>query len=172
MEQAEQVEQPPPGWQRFLMKSKFGAGRDFAVTDLSEAPAFLVDGKLGPRPQADVNDAEGNTRYSVRGQLLGIPKRMTVSDREGQEVASLKAKFFSPIKTKMTLAMTDGSSWQVEGSFMEKDYSIAAEGKPIVRISQTWVTVRDKYTLDVVDGVDPALALAIVWAIDRWVERD
>ena len=25
---------------------------------------------------------------------------------------------------------------------------------------------------DVIDGVDPAFALAVVWAIDRWVERD
>jgi hypothetical protein len=34
------------------------------------------------------------------------------------------------------------------------------------------VTIRDAYTLDVIDGIDPALAAAVVWAIDRWVERD
>jgi hypothetical protein len=34
------------------------------------------------------------------------------------------------------------------------------------------VTIRDSYTLDVREGIDPALALAIVWAVDRWVEKD
>jgi uncharacterized protein YxjI len=42
----------------------------------------------------------------------------------------------------------------------------------MVQITQKWVTVRDAYTLDVADGVDPGLALAVLWAVDRWVERD
>ena len=42
----------PAGFTRFLMKSKFGAGRDFAVLDPdTEAQLFFVDGKLGPRPE-------------------------------------------------------------------------------------------------------------------------
>ena len=68
--------------------------------------------------------------------------------------------------------MAGGTEWHVEGSLLEKDYSISADGSPVVAISQKWVTIRDSYPLDVVDGVDPGLALAVVWAIDRWVERD
>ena len=38
----------PAGFTRYLMKSKFGAGRDFAVLDPdTEAQLFFVDGKLG-----------------------------------------------------------------------------------------------------------------------------
>jgi uncharacterized protein YxjI len=166
------VEPPPPGWQRYVMKSKFGAGRDFAVTDLNDAQVSYVDGKLGPRPKAEVKDGEGNVRFSVKGRLLGVPKQMTISDHDGREVASLKAKMFSPIKSRATLTMADGSSWQIEGSLLEKDYSITANGKPVVQISQKWVTIRDTYTLDVAEGVELPLALAIVWAIDRWTERD
>jgi uncharacterized protein YxjI len=55
---------------------------------------------------------------------------------------------------------------------MEKNYSISSEGQPIVQISQKWLTVRDKYTVDYVSSLDPALVMAVVWAIDRWVERD
>jgi uncharacterized protein YxjI len=166
------VEPPPPGWQRYVMKSKFGAGRDFAVTDLNDAQVAFVDGKLGPRPKAEVKDGEGNVRFSVSGRLFGVPKQMTISDHDGREVASLKAKMFSPIKSRATLTMADGSSWQVEGSLLEKDYSIAANGRPVVQISQKWVTIRDTYTLDVAEGVELPLALAIVWASDRWTDRD
>ena len=45
-------------------------------------------------------------------------------------------------------------------------------GRDVVRITQKWLTVRDTYTVDVADDVEVGLALAVVWAIDRWVERD
>lgn len=162
----------PSGWTRLAMKSKFGAGRDFAVLDAAGAQVYFVDGKMGARPSADVKDSAGEVLYRIKGHVLGIPKEITISDSGGREVATLKAKMFSPIKSKATLTMLHGAQWHVEGSLMEKDYDITADGAPVVRISQKWVTVRDSYTLDVIDGIDPGLALAVVWAIDRWVERD
>jgi uncharacterized protein YxjI len=164
---------PPPGWTRYLVKSKFGAGRDFAVLDpTTEAQRYFVDGKIGTRPKAEIRDAADATVYRVRGHLLGVPKQMTISDDAGNEVASLKAKMFSPIKSQMTLTLGDGSTWTLEGTFIEKEYSISSGGQPVVQITQKWVTVRDAYTLDVADGVDAGLALAVLWAVDRWVERD
>jgi hypothetical protein len=53
---------PPPaaGWSRFLVKSKFGAGRDFIVSDPeTEAQRYFVDGKLGPRPSAQITAGGG-----------------------------------------------------------------------------------------------------------------
>ena len=84
----------------------------------------------------------------------------------------LKAKAFSMIKDKMTMTMADGSTWQVQGTLMEKNYSISSEGEPIATITQKWLTVRDKYTVDYLSTLDPGLVMAVVWAIDRWVERD
>ena len=59
------------------------------------------------------------------------------------------------MKSRMTLEVPSGESWSLEGSFIEKNYSVTVAGRPIVQISQKWVTVRDTYTLDVADGVDP-----------------
>ncbi len=70
------------------------------------------------------------------------------------------------------MTMADGSTWQVQGTLMEKNYSITSDGQPIATISQKWLTVRDKYTVDYVSSLDPGLVMAVVWAIDRWVERD
>ena len=163
----------PHGYRRFLMKSKFGAGRDFTVLDPdTEEQLFLVDGKLGPRPKAEVQAKDGSVIYSVRGQLLGIPKKMSITDAAGTEVASLKAKAFSLVKDKMTMEMANGEEWQLTGQFIEKNYTVTSGGRDVVRISQKWVTVRDKYTVEVAEDADPGLAFAIVWAVDRWVERD
>jgi uncharacterized protein YxjI len=162
----------PAGWTRFLVKSKFGAGRDFIVSDpQTEEQRYYVDGKLGLRPHAEIAGGEG-ALYRVRGSLLGIPKRMTITDASGAEITSLKAQMFSPIKSRMTLNMASGEAWMLEGSFIEKNYTVSSAERPIAQISQKWVTIRDTYTLDVAEGIDPGLALAVLWAVDRWVERD
>jgi uncharacterized protein YxjI len=163
---------PPAGWSRYVMKSKFGAGRDFEVTDLSGALAYFVDGKIAARPKAEVRDAQDQVVYHVTGKLMGVPKKMAITRPDGSEVAHLSAKFFSPVKDRMTLAVADGEDWSLVGSFIEKNYSVSAQDRPIVQITQKWVTIRDQYVVDVADGVDAGLAFAIVWAVDRWVERD
>ena len=115
---------------------------------------------------------DGSVIYSVKGQLLGIPKKMSITDASGTEVASLKAKAFSMVKDKMTMTMANGEPWQLTGQFIEKNYTVTSGGQDVVRITQKWVSIKDKYTVDVADGADPGLAFAIVWAVDRWVERD
>lgn len=163
---------PAPGWTRLVFKSKFGAGRDFEVTDTTGTRVLLVDGKVGATPKAEVRDGQGTVLYTVKGQFLGIPKRMTISAAGGSQVAEIKAKAFSIVRDKMTMTMADGSTWQVQGTLMENSYSISSGGQPIAQITQKWLTVRDSYTVDYLSSVDPGLVMAVIWAIDRWVERD
>ncbi|NNU27624.1 LURP-one-related/scramblase family protein [Isoptericola sediminis] len=164
---------PPAGWARYLLKSKFGMGRDFAVLDPDTGEqSWFVDGKVGMRPRADIQDGDGQVVYTVTGKMFGIPKHMTISGADGTEIASLHAKMFSPIKDRMSMEVPGSEPWSLEGSFIEKNYSVTVGGRHVVQITQKWVTIRDAYTLDVADGVDVGLALAVVWAIDRWVERD
>lgn len=166
----------PEGYTRLLMKSKFGGGRDFAVLDpATETELYYVDGAaLAMRPKAEVKRGGkgGEVLYVTSGALMSIPKRMTISKADGTEVAELRAKAFSLIKDRMSLHVAGEDDWTLTGSFIEKNYAIERGGEHIVQITQKWVTIRDAYTVDVRDGVDPALALAIVWAVDRWVEKD
>lgn len=162
----------PAGWSRFLVKSRFAVGRDFVVLDpQTEEQLYLVDGKIGPRPQAEVR-ANDDVLYRVKGALFDIPKRLTITDAGGAEVAVLRAKMFSPIRNRMELEMRSGGPWTLEGALIEKNYTVMAGGEPIVAITQKWVTLRDTYTLDLAAGIDPGLALAVLWAVDRWVEGD
>lgn len=163
---------PPPGWTRITFKSKFGAGRDFNVLNEAGDPILLVDGKLGPKPKAEVTDTAGNVLFHIKGRMLGIPKRMNITRADGTEVAELHAKAFSFIKDKMTMHFADGSTWEVQGSLMEKNYTIHSGGQPIAKISQKWLTLRDSYAVEFVDSLEPSLVMAVIWAIDRWVERD
>ena len=164
----------PPGFTRFVMKSKFGAGRDFRVFDpQTEEQLFLVDGKVGTRPKADVQAGDGTVLYQVRGKLFGIPKRMDVTDMDGNQYAHLHAQAFKFVKDKIDVSLASGEQWLLEGDVIEKNYTVNdSAGRHVIQITQKWIQVRDQYVVDIADDVEPAAALALVWAIDRWVERD
>lgn len=164
----------PAGYTRLIMKSKMGVGRDFRALDPeTEAERYVVDGKLGLRPQADILDASGAVVALARGELLSFPKRITVTDAQGQPVAYLHARPFSFVRDKIDISLAAGGELTLEGNLIEKDYTMRdAAGSVVLQITQKWLTVRDRYTLDVAEGFDPAIALAIAWSIDRWVERD
>ena len=137
----------------------------------SEEQLYFVDGKWGLRPKAEVQDASGAVLAEVRGTATGIKKELTITDAAGAELASLKGKFFSPVKNSMTITLPSGETWLLEGSIMERTYTVASEGRPVLDITQKWVTVRDTFTLDIADGVDPVLALAVLWGVDRFAEQ-
>jgi len=163
---------PPAGWSRFLVKAKFAMGRDFAVIDpATEQQVYFVDGKLGWRAQCEIRDAAGTPLYRIRGNLLGIPKEVTISDAAGTEVGHLKAKFFSPVRSQMTITMKTGEEWKLVGSVFEREYTVTAGDQPVLTITQKWMTVRDQFVIDIGPGVDPGIALAIMWSVDRFVEQ-
>ncbi len=164
----------PPGYTRLLMKSKYGAGRDFRVLDpLTEEQLFYVDGKMGTRPKADVQAGDGTVLYQVRGRMFGIPKRMDITDANGNQYAHMHARPFTFVKDKIDVTLASGEQWLLEGDIIEKNYAVDdSTGRHVIQITQKWIQIRDQYVVDIADGVEPAAALALVWAIDRWVERD
>jgi uncharacterized protein YxjI len=162
----------PAGSTRFLVRSRFAVGRDFLVLDpVTEEKVFFVDGKWGVRPRAEVQDASGAVRASVRGTATGFKKELTITDPAGEELAHLSGKLISPVRNSMTIAVAGGEVWQLQGSIMERTYQVTSGGRPVIDITQKWATVRDTFTLDVADGIDPALALAVLWGVDRFAEQ-
>ncbi|WP_152650200.1 hypothetical protein [Demequina aestuarii] len=105
--------------------------------------------------------------------MLGIPKRMDVIDGAGEQVAHLHSPPFTVIKDKVNVAFASGEELQLQGTIIENDYAVRdSHGNLRIHITQKWVTVRDRDTVDVADGQRPEVAFALAWAIDRWVERD
>lgn len=158
---------------RYLVKSTFGLGRDFAVYDeKAKTKLYFVDGKMGIRTKADIEDISGTTVLRAHGRLFDIPKHMKFITPDGHVVASIKAKFFSPMKSRMTITLADGTEWKLEGNLIEKNYRVMVNGSPIMQVDQKWMTVRDKYYVEVSDSVNLPLIFGIVWAIDIWRERN
>lgn len=136
-----------------------------------------------------VKDENGNDRYYIEGELFSLGKKLHIYDMNNNELAFIHQKVLSflprffvyiggtqvaEIVKEFTLFRNkyriDGLGWEVNGDFMDHDYEISNNGRPIVIISKEWFTWGDSYLLDIADNVDPINALSVVLAIDCVIE--
>jgi uncharacterized protein YxjI len=162
---------PSDGMKRLLVKSKLGIGRDFSVFDDEEAKnkVYFIDAKIGFGTKADIKTPDNSIIYTAKGKIINIPRKMEFTTPDGKVVANLQAQF-SPIKSKLTMTLADGTVWQLEGNIVGKSYKVSDGQKIIINIDQKWLTIRDKYFVDIDSSVDTPLALGLVWAVDIWRE--
>jgi len=132
-----------------------------------------------------VKDEAGRDRYYVEGEIFTFGRKLHVYDAKGREAAFIKEKVWSwlpryyvfcgdreiaQIKKEFTFFYPqytiEGLGWEVNGSFLEHNYEITKNGRPIVTISKEWMSWGDSYELDISDPRDEIPALAVVLAID------
>jgi uncharacterized protein YxjI len=157
---------------RYLVKSKIGLGRDFTVYDDDEATnkVFRIDAKVGLGTKAEILDANDIVIYTAKGKVINIPRHMDYLNPKGEIVAKATAHF-SPIKSHITMELANGKKWELTGNFIEKNYQVKEGDKVIIEMNQKWMTLRDKYFVEIAENVDLPLALGLIWAVDVWRER-
>lgn len=134
----------------------------------------------------DVYDESGEARYYVESELFTFGHQIHVYDkRTGREVGFVSERLLSWLKCfditmqgrevgtvqrKFSFFIpeyeVDFMGWQVEGDFMEWDYSAYRNGRCVLTISKELFTWGDTYTLDFPDSADEVPGLLLVIAID------
>ncbi len=66
----------------------------------------------------------------------------------------------------------DGSEdLEAKGNIVDHEYKIERDGDHVAEVSKRWFRVRETYGIEIADGQDDALVLAIVVCIDQ-MSRD
>lgn len=133
----------------------------------------------------DIYDENGNTVYSVEGQLAW-GHCLKIFDTSGREIGMVKERIFTflpkfemylyddyigCISKEFTLFKPafniDCNGWHVEGDFFEWDYRIiGSRGENIASVSKELFNWTDTYVIDINDPQDALCALMLVLAID------
>lgn len=133
----------------------------------------------------DIYDEDGNTVYTVEGQLAW-GHCLHILDANGRHIGTVKERVFTLLpKFEMYIGEEyvgsiqkefsffiprydiDCNGWQVEGNFMEWDYTVRTGcGCVVAEISKELFQWTDTYTIDVTDPEDTLCALMLVLAID------
>jgi uncharacterized protein YxjI len=156
---------------RFQMRQKaLSIGDDYWIEDEDGNKAYHVDGKaMRVRDSWVLEDADGKEVAHIREKKLSIRDAIKIKLATGQE-AVVKKEMVS-IRDRFHVDLEDSRDLTVKGNFVDHEYEIERGGDKIAEISRKWFRVRETYGVEVHDGVDPALVLAVTVAIDALTTR-
>jgi uncharacterized protein YxjI len=155
---------------RYKMRQRLiSIGEDFDIEDQHGRPVFHVDGQLlHIRDTFVMSDMQGNEVATIKQKLLALRDSMTI-ERGGATIATIRRAWIALLRDKFTIE-APGEDMVAQGSILEHEYQITRGARAIAQISKRWFTLRDTYGIDIEDGEDDALILAIAVAIDEMVE--
>jgi uncharacterized protein YxjI len=153
---------------RFQMRQKLlSIGDDFWVENEDGERVFRVDGKaLRLRDTLDLEDAHGTKLCRIQTRALRIRDSMEIEDPDGERMALVKKAIISPLRDRWHVELPDGEEWKVQGSIADHEYDIEADGHKVAEVSKKWFRVRDTNGVQVAQGANPALVLAVTVALD------
>lgn len=153
---------------RYKMKQRLVSfGDDFWIDDENGNKVFKVDGKmLRVRDTLLFEDNRGNVHCKVQERKLRVKDSMEIEDNNGKRMAMVKKAIISPVRDRWVVKIGDGPDLKVQGNIVDHEYSIGEGRDKIAEISKKWFRVRDSYGVQVEQGQDDLLILAITVAVD------
>lgn len=152
---------------RFQMRQKiFAIGDDFWITNEQGQKAFKVDGKaLRIRDTLKFEDARGNEIYKIQEKKIRVRDSMNIY--KGRDVvAKVHNALLTPLRDRWTVDISGGENLKTQGNILNHEYKIERGGFTVAVVSKKWFRVRDTYGVEVHDGEDALLILAITVVID------
>ena len=157
-----------PGPSHYQMREKmFSIGDDYWIENGAGQRVVKVDGKaLRVRDTLVLEDTSGNELYKVQEKKVRVRDTMEV-ERDGDTVATIKKALVSPLRDRFSIEVHGGGDLEAKGNIVDHEYTIERDGDHVAEVSKRWFRVRDTYGIEIGDGQDVGLLLAITVCLDR-----
>jgi len=153
---------------RYKIQQKlFSIGDDFWIENARGQKVFKVDGKaLRIRKTLEFEDANGKKLAQIRERLLSIKDTMVIEDSKGKDIATVKKALISLLRDKWNVNVKGGKDLTVQGNILDLEYDIRQGRRKVAEVSKKWFTITDTYGVEIEEGQNDILILAIAVAID------
>jgi uncharacterized protein YxjI len=142
-------------------------GDDFYVEDEQGQKVFKVDGKvLRVRDTLVFKDMQGNKLCQIQERMLRVKDTMKIEGPDGGTLATVKKALVTPLRDRWTVKIRGGPDLEVQGNVLDHEYRIGEGRQKVGEVSKKWFRVRDTYGVEVAEGQDDVLILAVTVAID------
>jgi len=142
-------------------------GDDFWIENESGERVFRVDGKILRISKTFVFlDMAGNTLCRIKERLLTIKDTMEIEDANGKEMAVVRKALISPLRDRWGVNVRNGPDLDIRGNILDHEYSITEGRHKIAEVSKQWFRLTDTYGVEIAEGQNDILILAIAVAMD------
>ena len=142
-------------------------GDDFWIENSEGKRVFKVDGKvLRIRKTLVFEDANGRTLCQLKERLLTIKDTMAIEDGDGREIAVVKKALIAPLRDRWDVNVKNGEDLVVQGNILDHEYTVKLRGKKVAQVSKKWFRLTDTYGVEIDEGQNDILILAVAVAID------
>ena len=111
-------------------------------------------------------DMAGQPLCRIKEQLLTIRDTMEIEDAEGRQLALIRKALISPLRDRWGVKVHDGPDLDVVGDILDHEYSIRQGRHKIAEVSKRWFRLTDTYGVEIAEGQNDILILAIAVAMD------
>jgi uncharacterized protein YxjI len=142
-------------------------GDDFWIENEQGQKTYKVDGKaLRIRDTLKFRDRQGNELCKIQEKKVRVKDTMEVEGPGGETLAKVKKAIISPVRDRWTVKIKGGPDLDVQGNILDHEYRIGEGRQKVGEVSKKWFRVRDTYGVEVAEGQDDILILAVTVAID------
>jgi uncharacterized protein YxjI len=150
-----------------MREQMFAIGDDYWIEADGGRPAFKVDGKaLRIRNTLVLETPAGDEVFTIQKKLLSIRDTMEIA-RDGQAVATVKKALLTPLRDRFSIEVDDGEDMEASGNIVEHEFEIERGGDKVAEVSKRWFRMRDTYGIEIAQGQDDALILAVTVCIGQ-----
>ena len=159
---------------RYKIRQKmFSIGDDFWIEDQDGRKVFKVDGKaLRLRKTLIFEDLHGNKLCQIQERWLTIRETMAIDGPDGEQIAVVQKALIAPLRDRWRVNLKDGPDLDVQGNIFDHEYSIKQGWNKVAEVSKKWISLTDTYTVEIGEGQNDVLILAIAVAIDMMAHDD
>jgi uncharacterized protein YxjI len=159
---------------RYKIRQKMiSIGDDFWIENQDGRKVFKVDGKaLRLRKTLVFEDMNGDKLCQIQERLLPIKETMAIDGPDGEQMAVVKKALITPLRDKWDVKVKNGPDLDVQGDILDHEYSIKQGWNKIAQVSKKWFRLTDTYGVEIDDGQNDILILAIAVAIDMMAHDD
>jgi len=156
-----------------IRQNLISIGDDFWIENEQGRKVFKVDGKvLRIRKTLVFEDMNGNKLCQIKERLLTIKDTMVIEDSNGKDIATIKKALIAPFRDKWDVNIKNGPDLDVHGNFLDHEYTIKQGRDKVAEISKKWFRLTDTYGVEIEDGQNDVIILAIAVAVDMMAHND
>jgi uncharacterized protein YxjI len=144
---------------RYVLSNKWSLTEHFVIIDKSGNQCFDVRGNLGFTQRLSFRDQTGHEVAEISKHLMTTAHDIIIG---GQRVAEVRHTGF--FGEHYDIDSTFGL-FTAKGSFSGWDYTISLGGQIVATISRE-LAFREKFVVDIAEGMNDVFLLAVVLAID------